>query len=68
MQVQASDIVVGLIMALFGLVGLFLASRALDDEMCVFGLSLAGFASLFIFGQIHRHFDEITASRSGHDA
>lgn len=57
MDVQASDLVVGALMNVFGLIGLVLASRALDNEMYVFGLALAAFSYVFILGQIRRHFD-----------
>jgi FtsH-binding integral membrane protein len=54
---DTSDLVVGLMMAVFGLIGLFLISGATDSEMYVFGLSLSGFAILFDFGLIKRYFD-----------
>ena len=41
------DIVVGVFVALLGLVGLVLASGALDQEIYVFGLSLVVFAGAF---------------------
>ena len=44
--------------ALAVLIGLFMASRALDNEIYVFGLALAAFAVLFVLGQIRRHFNE----------
>jgi hypothetical protein len=62
MRVPASDLVVGLMVAVFGLVGLILASGALDLEMYVFGLSLAGFATLFVLGLVRRHWDEREAA------
>ena len=64
MNVQTSDIVMGVLMAVFALTGLFLASRALDAEMAIFGFSLAGFAGLFIFGLIRRHFDDAAKLRT----
>jgi hypothetical protein len=63
MGVQVSDILVAAMMNVFGIVGLVLASRALDLEMYVFGLSLAGFSAAFIFGQIRRHFDTLEMAR-----
>lgn len=65
MDVEPSDLIVGLIMAALGLVGLILASGAQDDEMYVFGLSLAGFAMVFLFGQIRRHFDRAATRANG---
>lgn len=66
MDIEVGDLVVGIMMAAFGLFGLVLASGALDDEMYLFGLSLAGFAVLFEIGLIRRHFDR--ADRARHDA
>jgi hypothetical protein len=67
MNVPASDLVVGALMNVFGLTGLVLASRALDNEMYVFGLALAGFAYVFILGQIRRHFDAADAAQAEAD-
>ena len=64
MDIEASDLIVGLVMAALGLVGLFLASGANDNEMYVFGLALAGWAVVFVFGLMHRHFDRIDAART----
>jgi len=64
MTVEPSDLFTGVLMAVLGLVGLLLASGAHDDEMYVFGLSLAGFASVFVFGQIRRHYDRMDAARA----
>lgn len=60
---EVSDIVIGLLMAVLGLIGLKLASGALDDEIFVFGLALAGFAVVFEFGLIRRYFDRKDAAR-----
>jgi hypothetical protein len=58
MQMEhVSDLIIGLMMAVFGLIGLFLVAGAADSEMYVFGLSLSGFAVLFDFGLIKRYFD-----------
>ena len=56
-----SEIVVGALV--LGLVGLVLASGALDGEIYLFGLSLAGFAALFELRLIKRHFDRIDDAR-----
>lgn len=56
MRIAASDLAVGAMMVIFGLLGLYLGARAEDDAMYVFGLCLFGFAYVFIFGQIRRHF------------
>ena len=63
MDVEPSDLVVGLLMTVFGVIGLFLASGAFDNEMYVFGLSLAVFAALFDVGLIRRHFDRVEAAQ-----
>ena len=57
MDIDPSDLIVGLLMTAFGLIGLILASGAMDNEMYMFGLSLFGFAGVFEFGLIRRHFD-----------
>ena len=59
---EVSDIVVGALVLVLGLIGLKMASGALDDEIFVFGLSMAGFAVLFGFGLIRRHFDRKDAA------
>ena len=67
MKIEGSDLFVGLLVSVLGLVGLILASGANDEEMYVFGLSLAGFAVVFVFGLIRRHFDKADARRlEGH--
>ncbi len=58
-----SSILVGALVLLLGLVGLILASGAMDGGMYVFGLSLAGFAAAFGFGLIRAHYDRIDAAR-----
>jgi hypothetical protein len=65
MDIDPSDLIVGLMMAVFGLVGLILASGAMDNEMYIFGLSLFGFACVFDFGLLRRHFDRMEARRHG---
>ncbi len=57
MESNVSDLIVGLMMAVFGLIGLFLVAGAADAEMYVFGLALCAFAVVFDFGLIKRHFD-----------
>jgi hypothetical protein len=65
MDIEPSDFIVGLLMLVFGIVGLFLASGAMDDEMYVFGLTLFGFATAFEFGLLRRHYDKLEARRHG---
>ncbi|MBN8897526.1 MAG: hypothetical protein BGO51_20585 [Rhodospirillales bacterium 69-11] len=61
MDIEASDLIVGIMMAVFGLIGLIMAAGATDNEIYVFGLSLLGFAVVFDFGLIRRHFDKAEA-------
>jgi len=63
METQTSDLIVGLMMAIFGLIGLFLTAGAADDEMYVFGICLAGFALCFEFGLLKGHFDKRDLAR-----
>ena len=65
MHEQTSDLVVGLLVLILGLVGLVMASGALDDAMYVFGMSLAGFAVVFDLGLVKRHFDRLDAAKGG---
>ncbi|HEY0418173.1 MAG TPA: hypothetical protein VGC80_01500 [Acetobacteraceae bacterium] len=61
---KASDLLVGLMMVALGLVGLVMAAGALDSGIYVFGMSLFGFACVFVLGQVRRHFDEVDAARA----
>ena len=65
MDIDPSDLIVGLMMTAFGIIGLILASGAMDNEMYVFGLALFAFAVLFDLGLIRRHFDRQEARRHG---
>ncbi|MCW3476768.1 hypothetical protein [Limobrevibacterium gyesilva] len=60
---EVSEVVVGLLMLVLGFLGLVMASGALDNEIYIFGLSLAGFALVFELGLIRRHFDRKDAAR-----
>lgn len=64
MGFDPSDLIVGLLMTVFGLTGLILASGAMDIEMYIFGLSLFGLAVAFDFGLLRRHFDRLEAQRN----
>ena len=64
MESNISDMVVGLMVAVFGLIGLFLIAGAADVEMNVFGYSLTGFAVCFDFGLIRRHYDRRDAAQA----
>jgi hypothetical protein len=54
MHVEPGDYVIGILVVISGAVGVLLALHALDLEMEVFGLSLAGFAVAFLLGQVRR--------------
>jgi hypothetical protein len=58
-----ANVLVGLMVTGFGIVGLFLVAGAADSEMFIFGLGLAVFAVAFNFGQVKRHFDKRDAAR-----
>ncbi len=62
MESNIGGLIVGLMMGLFGLIGLFLVAGAMDPEMYVFGLALTGFAVVFDFGLIKCHFDRQDAA------
>lgn len=64
MDTDWSEIIVGLMMAVFGLIGLFLIAGAIDDEMYVFGMSLTAFAICFDFGLLKAHFDRLDRARA----
>jgi hypothetical protein len=64
MDIEPSDLIVGLMMSALGLLGLILASGAMDDGMYVFGFSLFGFACVFVLGLLRRHFDRQDAIRA----
>lgn len=64
MHEQTGDLAVGLLVLVLGLVGLVMASGALDDGIYVFGLSLAVFAVIFNFGLVRRHYDRQDARRT----
>lgn len=69
MDEDFADLAVGLMMAAFALLGLFLAAGANDDEMSVFGFSLVAFSWIFIMGLVKRHYDRrapvLAAARAG---
>lgn len=53
-----TDWIVGIACGLFSLLGLFLASRAVDDGMYVFGLALFVFGVGMIFFLMRMHDSE----------
>ncbi len=62
-MVEAGDVAVGALVGLMGFLGLLMAAGAMDEGIYVFGLSLAGFAAIFIFGLVKRHFDRLDEAR-----
>lgn len=63
MNIEASDLIIGLMMAVFAVIGLVLGAGAVDNEMYVFGLSLFAFACVFLFGLIRTHYNRMEAAR-----
>jgi hypothetical protein len=61
---SVSSVLVGTMVAGFGVVGLFLVAGAADGEMFLFGLSLAGFAVAFNFNLIRRHYNKVDTVRA----
>ena len=59
--------VIGALVSGLGLLGLVLASNALDTGMYHFGFALFGFAVLYVFWLIKTHFDapRRTSTRQG---
>ena len=60
--------ILGGIVGLIGIFGLFLAANAVDGGIYYFGLLLFAFAVLFVFSLIRRGFDEREAAARGDEA
>jgi hypothetical protein len=60
----AGKFIVGGLVVLLGLIGLFLAASAKDDGIYLFGLAVAAFAVLWVFGAIKKAFDSIESAGS----
>jgi len=54
--------IVGFVSGLLGLLGIFLASRAVDAGMYVFGFALLGFGILMVFWLMRHAFDTSEAA------
>lgn len=52
-----SAVVIGALVSILGLLGLILASNAIDTGMYHFGFALFGFAVLYVFWLIKTAFD-----------
>jgi hypothetical protein len=59
---------VGIVSGLFGLLGIFLASRAVDVGMHVFGLALFAFGVLMVFWLMKHAFDAAERDAAGRAA
>ncbi len=64
MDTATSDFVIGIMMAVFGLIGLILAAGAVDDGIYVFGLALFGFACVFNLGLVRAFYDRRDAAHA----
>lgn len=64
MGLQLGDFVVGFMVLVLGILGLFVAAGALDIEMTIFGWSLVAFSVLFNLGLVKGHFDRQEAVRA----
>lgn len=57
--------IMGILSAIFGVVGLFMAAKAHDFGIAFFGLALAVWAALFCWWMIKIGYDEIEQRRVG---
>ena len=65
MQGTVKWIASGLV-GILGIFGLFLAANAHDRGIYVFGLGLAAFAVIYVFGQMKHGFDASDRARTAH--
>ncbi|MFY8106637.1 MAG: hypothetical protein ACOVKO_06945 [Elstera sp.] len=68
MSTSFADSLVGVFVAVLGILGLFMASGAVDAELYLFGLSLFALGVLFNFSLVKSAFDRQDAARSGESA
>jgi hypothetical protein len=63
-----SDWFTGIMVSVFGRVGLMLAAGARDTEMSVFGWSLSAFSLVFVAGLLRLQFNaaDLAAQKSAH--
>ncbi len=64
MRIEGSDLFVGVMVTVLGLIGLVLGSGATDDGMYVFGLSLAAFSGIYMLTLIKSHYDRQDQARA----
>jgi len=62
------DIIIGVFVAVLGLIGLVLAGGALDNGIYVFGLSLFAFAVAFDWGLMLKSVQRAERTRAGERA
>jgi hypothetical protein len=55
MGIEIGDLIVGLLVIAFSLIGLFLAAGVYGNEMYIFGLALAGWGAVLVFSLLRRH-------------
>ena len=58
---KTSSIFTFAVMAVLAILGLFIASRAVDAGMQLFGFVLVAFGVFKVFWLINRHFDQLAA-------
>ncbi len=58
-----SAVVIGAVVTALGLLGLILSAGAIDSGMHHFGIGLFGFAVLYVFWLVKKHFDEADTAR-----
>lgn len=56
-MVDTGKWIVGGILSLLGVIGLFLAANAKDDGIYVFGFAIAAFAVFYVFAAIKQSYD-----------
>ena len=61
---RVSTLLVGILMAALGFLGLVMASGARDAEIAVFGWSLTGFAAIFVAGLLRSRSRETAAVKA----
>ncbi|AFK57535.1 hypothetical protein [Tistrella mobilis] len=60
------SIVIGALLTVAGVVGLFMAGHAMDVGIRIFGLGLGVLAIVYIVGEINRHYAAVETDGEGH--
>lgn len=58
MGIEIGDLIVGLLMIAFSLIGLFLAAGLDGNQLYMFGLSSVGWGAVFVFTLLRRYFGQ----------